>query len=1114
MAHHPTTDLLPKTALLTLTAPPAKHWPFHAGGMADRIRSMDATSSPLGAHGDWPSSLRSAIDIMLPADVQIFLFWGPDFITFYNDAYAPAIGDKHPSALGRRAIDSWIEMWDDLEPLLIGVWTSGKTFTARDRPFKMARHGFLEEVYFDVSYSALRGEQGEVAGLMCIVRETTEIVRARRALQASEARLRFEQAFTTLLLDASSEGVYAIDQTGVTTLCNTTFLKLLGYTDSSEVVGRKLEDIIHRLGADGSSYPLHRCPIFAAANVGKPATVMGDIFSRKDGTQLPVDYRAQPVWRNGVLQGAVCIFVDTSERAAGKLMAAGKELAEVALRESHDQLSLAQVVGGVGLFMIDVDQNTITGSDEFFRLFGLSNTDTRPATDLDVLFVDQPGGNVAAHTVPSSLEGRLRGDAPLETEYRIRKADSGEIRWLARRAEFVRDDSGKAVFMRGVVQDVTDRKAAEATVKASEARFRALVQALPNQVWIADNEGQFSWVNQVVCDYAGLEQSLMTGEAWTRLVHPTDLPLVREVWAHSLQTLEPYRIEFRVRRHDGVYRWHLVRGMPIQTDTGVQWIGANTDIDDQRMVQDGLATLNSQLEKQVDDRTRDVARIWRLSTELIFLGNTSGQVLSVNPAWERLLGWSTAELVGTGFLQLIHPDDRARCEAELAQLAQGQTPRRFENRVRRRDGGYCSICWTAVPEDGLIYSVGRDMTAEHESAEALQQVEERLRQSQKMEALGQLTGGIAHDFNNLLQGISGSIEIIRSRLADGRSKDVDRFMESATQSAHRAASLIHRLLAFARRQSLNSQPVNINKLVLSMEDLLRRTLGEQITLKVATGSLVWTARSDENQLESAILNLAINARDAMAHGGSLVIETLNVSLDAHYVWKHEGLLAGDYAVVSVTDTGLGMTPAVLARVFEPFFTTKPIGQGTGLGLSGIYGFAKQSGGHVQIHSQPGQGTTVRLYLPRDDDEMLSAPQAPPVDVPQGNGQTVLVVEDDAAVRMVVLDELSELGYRTISAVDGPSALPILQSDCAIDLLLTDVGLPGMNGRQVAEIARQHRSELRVLFMTGYAEQASSRPSFLAPGMEMITKPFTLDDLAARVSGILNEEREGHLLKKF
>ena len=1088
---------------LPATPEPARLWPFHVGDMSDRIRRLDAATCPLGPPDQWPVRLRHAIDMMLPADAQMVVFWGPEFITFYNDAYAPAIGDKHPRALGSHAADTWRELWDDLQPLLRGVWTTGQTFTAKDRPFKIDRHGYLEQAYFDVSYSALRNEQGEIAGLVCIVRETTAAVLATRALETSESRLHFEQSFTNLLLDASSEGVYAIDQDGVTTLCNATFLRLLGYTDRSEVVGRKLHDLIHHSHPDGSAYPEHLCPILLAAQGGRPAVVSGDVFYRKDGSSLPVDYRAQPVWRNGQLQGAVCIFGDTSERAAGKLLAVGKETAELALQESHDQLQLAQVAGGVGLFLIDVQANTITGSKEFFRLFGLADTHTCTLVALDKLFVDRPGLEAqAGQSVPSTQASRLHGDAPLEVEYRIRTADTGELRWLARRAEFVRDAHGKPMFMRGVVQDVTKRKAAEASVKASEARFRALVQTLPNQVWIADGQGQLTWFNRVVCDYTGLAAEAMTGEAWARTIHPDDLPQVLEVWTGCLRTLETYHLEFRVLRHDGVFRWHLVRAVPVETDTGIQWVGANTDIDDQRMVREGLVAQNTQLEKQVDERTRDLDRMWRLSTDLILVASQGGNIKVVNPAWGALLGWTEGELIGSSFVDLVHSDDVQNTLAEMQRQMRGQITHKFSNRYRARDGSYRTICWTAVPEDGMIHAIGRDITAERNSELALQLVEERLRQSQKMEALGQLTGGIAHDFNNLLQGISGAIDIVRSRLAEGRSDDVERFMDAATQSAHRAASLIQRLLAFARRQSLDSRSVNVNKLVVSMEDLLGRTLGPQVSLKVITGSDVWLARSDENQLESAILNLAINARDAMPGGGTLTLETLNTTLDAAYVRAHEGLLVGDYAVVAVTDTGTGMAPSVLAKVFEPFFTTKPIGQGTGLGLSGIYGFAKQSGGHVRIHSQVGQGTTVRLFLPRD----VTTPEAEvPLnvpDIPHGEGETVLVVEDDAAVRMIVLDELAELGYQTLEACDGPTALPILQSSRKIDLLLTDVGLPGMNGRQVAEIGRQHRPGLRVLFMTGYAEKAASRAKFLAPGMEMISKPFTMDALAARIGGIL------------
>ena len=287
---------------------------------------------------------------------------------------------------------------------------------------------------------------------------------------------------------------------------------------------------------------------------------------------------------------------------------------------------------------------------------------------------------------------------------------------------------------------------------------------------------------------------------------------------------------------------------------------------------------------------------------------------------------------------------------------------------------------------------------------------------------------------------------------------------------------------------------------------LRRTLGEHIELVVEFGDGVWLARSDDNQLESAVLNLAVNARDAMPNGGTLTIRTSNATLDQRYARMHEGLQPGDYAVISVSDTGIGMPPYVLARVFEPFFTTKPIGQGTGLGLSMIYGFAKQSGGHVRIHSQVGQGTEVSLYVPRHPDEgMQEATDAPLVNRLQGEGETLLVVEDDPAVRMIVLDELNELGYTTLEAMDGLTAIPILQSSQKIDLMISDVGLPGMNGRQIAEIGRQHRPHLPVLFMTGYAQSAASRSEFLAPGMEMISKPFSMDEMAAKIRDMLSTE---------
>ncbi len=376
--------------------------------------------------------------------------------------------------------------------------------------------------------------------------------------------------------------------------------------------------------------------------------------------------------------------------------------------------------------------------------------------------------------------------------------------------------------------------------------------------------------------------------------------------------------------------------------------------------------------------------------------------------------------------------------------------------------------------------------------------EEKLRQSQKMDAIGQLTGGIAHDFNNMLTGITGSLDLIRRRLDAGRTHDVARFMDAATSSAQRAAALTHRLLAFARRQPLDTKPTDVNALIVGMDDLLRRTLGEQTQFEIALGEGLWPALTDFNQLENAILNLALNARDAMPEGGRLRIETANTQRGASHATADEDITPGPYVAVCVSDTGMGIAPDVLAKVFDPFFTTKPLGQGTGLGLSMIYGFAKQSGAHVRIESKLGQGTTVKLYLPRAEAAESPVGEARPAQTPRGRGEAVLVVEDDPTVRLLMIEVLAELGYAHHEAADGREALPILQSGARIDLMVSDVGLPGMNGRKLADLAREILPDLKVLFVTGYAESAAVRADFLAPGMELLTKPFTLDALGTKI----------------
>ncbi len=392
-----------------------------------------------------------------------------------------------------------------------------------------------------------------------------------------------------------------------------------------------------------------------------------------------------------------------------------------------------------------------------------------------------------------------------------------------------------------------------------------------------------------------------------------------------------------------------------------------------------------------------------------------------------------------------------------------------------------------------------------ERTAAHQVTEEQLRQAQKMEAVGQLTGGLAHDFNNLLTGITGALDLIKKRLAQGRAADVGRYLDMAATSAGRAAALTHRLLAFSRRQTLDPKPTDVDHLISGMIDMVRRTVGPGIGIHVVNGLSPWAALVDPSQLENALLNLCINARDAMPSGGQITVKTENCWIDARTASARD-FEAGPYLKLSVSDTGTGMPPDVIARAFDPFFTTKPLGQGTGLGLSMIYGFAKQSGGQVRIHSQPGEGTKVALYLPRHDGGITErgAPIEDIAAMPRAErGETVLVVDDEPAVRMLVADVLSDLGYVSVEAADGAAGLKILRSDIRVDLLVTDVGLPGdMNGRQVADAARVLRPALKVLFITGYAENAVVGNGNLDPGMAILTKPFAMDHLAGKIRDLI------------
>jgi PAS domain S-box-containing protein len=517
-----------------------------------------------------------------------------------------------------------------------------------------------------------------------------------------------------------------------------------------------------------------------------------------------------------------------------------------------------------------------------------------------------------------------------------------------------------------------------------------------------------------------------------------------------------------------------------------------------------VARLNAELEQRVAERTAERDRVWRNSRDLLVVVGADGIFRAANPAWKSILGYEPHHVVGHSFLEFVWPDDVGLSQAGHEAAIAHNDLTNFENRFRHADGTPRWISWHTSFEGDAVYAYGRDITAEKAQADALRQAEDQLRQAQKMEAVGQLTGGLAHDFNNLLHAISGSLERLDKRMAQGRLEDAGRYIGAARSAAARAAALTHRLLAFSRRQTLDPRPADINRLVADMADLVRRTVGPMVSVELATQADLWPTLVDTNQLESTLLNLCINARDAMPEGGVLTVETGNHRLAAAEAAAHD-LAPGDYVSLCVRDTGTGMTEDVAARAFDPFFTTKPIGMGTGLGLSMIHGFVRQSGGHAKIDTAPGEGTAVCLYFPRymgqASDGVAESDGAEPAAT--ADGEAVLVIDDEAPVRRLIAETLDELGYRTLEAENGVTGLDIIRSRTRIDLLITDVGLPGgMNGRQVADAARTLHPDIRVLFITGYAESALVGEGELELGMHVITKPFPMDSLAARVKAVL------------
>jgi len=926
----------------------------------------------------------------------------------------------------------------------------------------------------------------------------------------NQERLRRSEAFLGATLDALPIGVIIADAKGHILRTNAANKKLWGiapkaldWTQYDQWVGYRPES--------GERIRAEEWAMARALLCGE--TVQDELVEceRFDGTgRRQFLNNAAPIYdSDGTLLGGVAAEVDITERAE---ISRRLRESEALARDNIERVQLALSAGAIiGTWVWDLTCDRFTVDEAFAHSFGID-----PALGRKGLSLEQVIATVHPEDKPGLIEAvntSIARGGNYAHQYRVRRRD-GQYYWIEANGRVDYASDGTPHRFPGVLIDVESQRALEkerdqasALLHEKALEFETLANNIPTLCWMAHPDGEIYWFNQRWYEYTGTSFASMQGWGWKTVHDPSVLPLVVEGWTHSLKTGQPFDMTFPLRGHDGIFRPFLTRVVPIYNALGQieRWFGTNTDITSQQKAEDALRELNTTLALRIEQRTQERDRMWRLSTDVMLVARFDATIVAVNPAWTAILGWSEQELLGGSLTDYVHPDDIESTAAAMAELAMGMPVHCFQNRYRHRDGSYRWLSWTAVPDEQFLHAVGRDIQSERESQEALQRTEEQLRQSQKMEAVGQLTGGLAHDFNNLLTGIAGSLELLNARVQQGRLTELDRYIHIAQSATKRAAALTHRLLAFSRRQTLDPKPTDLNRLVAGMDELIRRTTGPHISLETVAAGGLWPTLVDASQLESALLNLCINARDAMPEGGRITIETANKWID-EYTSIHYDMTAGQYVALSITDTGTGMSPEVIAKAFDPFFTTKPTGEGTGLGLSMVYGFVRQSGGQVRIYSELGMGTTMCLYLPRYHGHPKETdPTVEPVEALQAHtGETILVVDDEPAIRMLIIEVLNDHGYLALEAADGEAALQVLQSSRRIDLLVTDVGLPeGMNGRQLADAARAIRPDLKVLFITGYAENAVIGNGHVEAGMEIMTKPFAIEKLVSRIKKLIS-----------
>jgi PAS domain S-box-containing protein len=1036
------------------------------GPTGELIRNYDWASTSLGPIDHWPASLKTAAGLLVQSPVPIVLLWGEDGIMIYNDAYSKFAGRRHPQLLGSKVREGWLEV-ADFNDNVMKVGLAGGTLSYTDQELTLFRDNRPEQVWMNLDYSPVLDESGEPAGVIAIVVETTQKVLAERlaAMEAARQRRLFEQApgFITILRGPDHEFEF-VNEAYSRLFGDRQFVGKTVREAFPELKDQKFYDWLDQVYATGERFVAHHVPISLRRAPDGPIE------------ERYLDFIYEPVIDDiGQVTGIFCEGHDVTEVTR----------AQEALERSEQRYR--QIVEGAEEFaIVTTDGNGVITSwnKGAERITGISEDEAMGRPDTIIFTAEDRAAGVPDHEMNrAQSEGRALNE-----------------RWHQRRDGTLFWGSGLTMSLEGgegylkIFRDRTAEHEAEAVLRASELRYRTLFEAIEAGFCVVEvllDEKQqpvdYRFVEANPAFYRQTGLSDVIGRTAREAV-PELEPFWVETYGRVALTGESARFE---QGSEAMGRWFDVHALRVGDPDAHRVAILFTDISERRRAEQQLRELNESLAKHVAERTAERNRIWEMSRDLFAIMGFDGILRAINPAWDATLGMDSETILAREFSQLVHPDDYASVVTVIEKLRGGEAVVGFEDRLRHADGSWRWISWTLVPADEVFYAVGRDVTAEKQAAAELERAQEALRQSQKMDAMGQLTGGVAHDFNNLLTPIVGSLDMLQRRGIGGERER--RLIDGAAQAAERAKTLVQRLLAFARRQPLQPTAVDVGKLVEGMADLLASTSGPQIKLVVETMEGLPAAKADPNQLEMALLNLGVNARDAMPDGGTLRISASHEQVKAG---GQAGLAPGSYVRISVADTGIGMDEATRARAIEPFFSTKGIGKGTGLGLSMAHGLASQLGGALTIQSRLGVGTNIELWLPAsitpaEADELERADTI----VAAGRG-TALLVDDEALVRMSTADMLGDLGYSVVEAASAEEALNLLGQGLELDLLVTDHLMPGMNGTNLARLVKDSRPNVPVLIVSGYADDDG-----IALDLPRLTKPFRNADLAASLAAI-------------